>query len=309
MAAHSHSLDHIHLPASLLTIGTFDGVHRGHQLIIHSLVEQARALQQPAVVVTFHPHPALVLSGRQQSYYLTLPEQRAALLSDLGVDYVITYPFSMDTVQLSAEQFISRLHHHLHFTRLVVGHDFALGKDREGNASRLAELGEKYRYTLERVPAVTLHGKKVSSSLIRELLEAGEVERAAEYLGRPFSLSGEVVVGDRRGKSLGFPTSNLDIPGEMVSLRSGVYACFAEVENQQWQAVTNIGYRPTFGMNEGRAHVEAHLLGFSKDIYGEQVGLDFISRLRDEKRFNGVGELQDQISQDIAKAKQILQDV
>ncbi len=308
MVDHYRSLEEVQLSQSWLTIGTFDGVHLGHQRIIRSLVDQAHQHQLPAAVVTFHPHPTLVLRGGQSSYYLTLPEKRAQLLGEIGVDVVVTHPFTRKTSRLTAKEFVSRLHRRLHFSQLWIGHDFALGKDRKGNAERLRELGNESGFILKKIPALSLDGKLVSSSLIRRLLREGNVSQAAEYLGRPFSLPGEVIPGDSRGKNLGFPTSNLDVPEDLVALSPGVYACYVEMEGKSWQAVTNIGYRPTFGGQEERTHIEAHLLDFNQEIYGKEMELFFVERLRPEKKFSQVSELQSQIRKDILRARQIFQE-
>jgi len=305
---HYKGLDKVRLDSSWVTIGTFDGVHLGHQQIVAGLVEHAHQAGQPAVVITFHPHPKIVLGRESRPFYLTLPEKRAQLLGEIGVDVVVTHPFTRKTSRLTAKEFVSRLHRRLHFSQLWIGHDFALGKDRKGNAERLRELGNESGFILKKIPALSLDGKLVSSSLIRRLLREGNVSQAAEYLGRPFSLPGEVIPGDSRGKNLGFPTSNLDVPEDLVALSPGVYACYVEMEGKSWQAVTNIGYRPTFGGQEERTHIEAHLLDFNQEIYGKEMELFFIERLRPEKKFSQVSELQSQIRKDILRARQIFQE-
>lgn len=306
MTAHYSSLTDIQLIESWLTIGTFDGVHLGHQHLVRSLVARAHADNLPAVVVTFHPHPTLVLRGGKSSHYLTLPEKRAELLGELGVDFVITHPFNREVSQLTADEFIARLHKSLAFSHLWIGHDFALGKDREGNPERLGELGQQYGFEVKQISAYQLDGEVVSSSLIRDLLRAGEAENAAHYLGRPFSVRGEVIGGDQRGKSLGFATANLDVPDQMVGLSRGVYACRALVSGTTHLAVTNIGYRPTFDQPGGVPRIEAHLLDFEQDIYGQTMELFFLSRLRGEKKFDEIQELQDQVQRDITLARKIL---
>ena len=208
---HFQDLKQISLEGSLVTIGSFDGVHIGHQQIIHSLVDQAQQAGIPAVVVTFHPHPQLVLNDEIRPYYLTMPEKRAQLLGELGVDFVLTYPFTLETSQMSPEDFISQLYEHLKFTELWVGYDFALGKDREGTPSRLRELGQDYEFRVHEIPAYSHEGELVSSSLIRNKIRTGQIRKATQLLGRPFEISGEVIMGEKRGKSLGFATSNLDV--------------------------------------------------------------------------------------------------
>jgi riboflavin kinase/FMN adenylyltransferase len=305
---HFHDLDQISLAGSLVTIGSFDGVHIGHQQIIHSLVDRARQADLPSVVVTFHPHPQLVLKEETRPYYLTLPEKRAQLLGDLGVDLVLTYPFSKETSQLSPEDFTSQLHAHLRFRELWVGYDFALGKDRLGTPSRLREIGRGLNFEVHEIPAYSYAGDLISSSLIRDQIRTGQIIKASELLGRPFGISGEVIKGDNRGKSLGFATSNLEVPPEVVDIKPGVYACRAIVRGEIFPAVTNIGYRPTFGEDLTAPRIETHLLDFSRDLYGETVELVFIERIRDELKFSEVSKLVEQIKADVDQARRILAD-
>jgi riboflavin kinase/FMN adenylyltransferase len=305
---HFRNITDIQLTQSWLTIGSYDGVHIGHHQILLALVEQAHEHGEPAVVVTFHPHPVLVIKEEERPFYLTLPDKRAQLLGDLGVDIVLTYPFSRKTSQTSAREFISLLYTHLHFSQLWIGYDFALGKNREGNSSHLKELGQEFGYSLKDTPPFYINGELVSSSRIRKHLREGEIQQAAAFLGRPFEITGKVIKGENRGKSLGFATSNLDVPQEMVNIKPGVYACWASVQGQNWKAVTNIGFRPTFGDGLLVPRIETHLLGFSGDLYGEDISLRFIDRLRDEMKFEQVSELQAQVQMDIDKARHILGD-
>ncbi len=305
---HFHNVEEIHLEQSWLTIGSFDGVHLGHQQIIHDLVKGAHDNGQPAVVVTFHPHPQLIIKEEGRPFYLTLPDKRAQLLGDLGVDIVLTYPFSRETSQMRAEEFIALLHRRLQFSRLWVGYDFALGRNREGDPAFLKNLGHQFGYTLKEILPYSIDGDLVSSSRIRKSIREGEVREAAAYLGRSFEVTGTVVVGANRGKSLGFATSNLDVPQEMVDIKPGVYACLTDVDGQTWKAVTNIGFRPTFGDGLLSPRIEAHLLGFSGNLYGEELSLRFVERLRDEMKFDQVSDLQAQIKVDIAQALQLLGD-
>ena len=304
---HFQDLKQISLEGSLVTIGSFDGVHIGHQQIIHSLVDQAHQAGKPAVVVTFHPHPQLVLKEEIRPYYLTMPEKRAHLLGELGIDFVLTYPFTSETSQMNPEDFISQLHEHLKFSELWVGHDFALGKDRRGTPSHLRDLGQVYKYKVHEISAYSHEGELVSSSLIRNKIRTGQIREAAQLLGRPFEISGEVIMGEKRGKSLGFATSNLEVLPEMVDIKPGVYACRAIIRGKTYSAVTNIGYRPTFGEDLESPRIEAHVLDFSEDLYGDCMELVFIDRLRDEMKFAQVSDLVDQISSDVKQAREILE--
>jgi riboflavin kinase/FMN adenylyltransferase len=300
------SLDGLDLDSSWLSIGTFDGVHLGHQAIIQKLIGGARQQNLPAVVLTFFPHPAMVLNKRDQANFLTSPEERAALLGSLGVDIVITYPFSIEVSRLSAEDFVDLLYQRLHFEELVVGYDFALGKGREGNVQKLTEIGERGGFQVQAIQAIRYKGEIVSSSRIREAIVQGRMGDATELLGRRFSLSGEVVPGDGRGRVINIPTANLAIWPEKAIPKVGVYVCVARVDNLERGAVTNIGVRPTFENSAVPVRVETHLLDYDGDLYGKMVELEFVDRIRDEMRFNGVEELVGQIHRDIDKAEATL---
>ncbi len=247
----------------------------------------------------------MIIKNEGRPFYLTLPGKRAQLLGDLGVDIVLTYPFSSETSQMRAEEFIALLHQRLQFSRLWVGYDFALGRNREGDPAYLKNLGQQFGYALKEILPYSIDGELVSSSRIRKSIREGEMREAAALLGRPFEVTGTVVIGENRGKSLGFATSNLDVPQEIVDINPGVYACLTDVDGQTWKAVTNIGFRPTFGKGILSPRIEAHLLGFSGSLYGEELSLKFVERLRDEMKFDQVSALQAQIKADIDQALQI----
>jgi len=289
-----------------LTIGSFDGVHLGHQHLIKKLVDGAHAVGAPAVVLTFHPHPVVVLRGKIGAIYLTLPEERADILSGLGVDMVIMEPFTRELAQTSARDFIKRLNNRLGLNHLLIGHDFALGRGREGNFDVLSKLGLEYGFEVEEVEVVQSQGEIISSSQIRLLLEAGDVNRAGQWLGRPYLVSGKVISGDRRGRSIGFPTANLSVTPGKILPTSGVYACRAWVDGQVWGGATNIGVRPTFDGQGSALHLEAHLLDYSGDLYGQTISLEFIERLRGEVRFPDIQALIAQISQDVQQTRDLL---
>ena len=303
---HYWSIEDIHLQDSWVTIGSFDGVHLGHQEIVRNLVQGARQANVPAVVVTFYPHPAYVLGKRKDPIYLTLPEERADLLAQLGVDVVISHPFNLQVASLTAKEFMLHLKQHLGFSHLCIGYDFALGRGREGNVETLKILGKELGYEVSAISAVVNGDVTVSSSQIRALILDGDVKRASRLLGRPYRLGGDVIRGDARGKALGIPTANLDVLAERAVPKAGVYVCKAIVDGNYWGAVTNIGVRPTFEKQPVLPRVEAHLLDFQGDLYGKTLQLDFISRLRDEKHFNGIQALVDQIHRDIDQARNIL---
>lgn len=303
---HYWSLDDVHLHGSWLTIGSFDGVHKGHQQILREMIARAHLANSPAVVLTFHPHPAVVLGKRNDPFYLTSPEERASLLAELGVDFVLTCPFNRQVANTSAHDFMKELNEHLDISKLWVGYDFALGKDREGNVPRLRQLGDTFGYELHTVNPIKVNGEIVSSSHIRAALARGDVAKACQLLGRPYQVSGEVIHGDGRGRSLGIPTANLEVWSERAIPKAGVYVCKANVDGSYLGAVTNIGVRPTFENQPASPQVEAHLLDFDADLYGKKVGLEFIERLRDEQRFTNIQALVDQIKEDIERGREIL---
>ncbi len=309
------SLESVHLTNAWLTIGSFDGVHRGHQEIIRSLTAGAHSAGVPAVVLTFYPHPSVVLGKRNSAFYLTTPEQQVEILSQMGVDVVITHPFNLQVAGLSALQFMTLIVEHLGIQQLWVGYDFALGKGREGNIPRLKELGEQLGYSVNIISPVEVDGIIVSSSKIRALLTDGDVEEAARLLGRPFQEIGLVEKGDGRGRMIGVPTANLAVSPEIVLPKAGVYVCQARIRSLSGDgnlagkligAVTNVGTRPTFEKQPVPPRVEAHLLDFVGDLYGSTIELDFLKRLRDEERFPSVDALIEQIHADIASARQAL---
>lgn len=293
---------------TLVTIGVFDGVHRGHQQLITRLVETARQLQALAVVLTFFPHPDVILSDQpQERYYLSHPDERAALLKALGVDLVITQAFDSHLRQIRAADYVRNLHEHLSLRELWVGADFALGYQREGNVAFLRQQGERYGFRVQTVDLVAQEadGSIVSSSTIRELLRAGQVRQAAQRLGRSYALAGEVVHGDARGRTIGFPTANIATWEEQVLPAYGVYAGWATLGSERFMAVTNIGVRPTFGGQQIR--VEPHLLDFDRDIYGQTLRVTFEERLRGEQRFDGLEALKAQLARDVQAARAYLQ--
>jgi riboflavin kinase/FMN adenylyltransferase len=224
----------------------------------------------------------------------------------LGVDILITHPFTPEVAAITAEDFMQMLSDRLGLRHLLVGHDFALGRGRSGDVNVLRALGERLGYSVDIVEPVSLGDRIISSSGVRAALLEGDVPLAGELLGRPYRLAGEVVHGDARGRELGFPTANLRIPADRLIPRTGVYACRADGIAGGWPAVTNIGYRPTFENEPALPQVETHLLDFDRDLYGQEIRLDFIARLRDEQRFPNVQALIEQVHQDMEKARQLL---
>jgi riboflavin kinase/FMN adenylyltransferase len=310
MTQHLRSLDEVTLRKSWVTIGSFDGVHLGHQAIVRDMVLGAHSSGAVAVVVTFYPHPAKFLGRRSNAFELSTPDERARLLMDMGVDFVVTLTFNQDLANTSAKEFMVLLKYHLGLEHLWIGHDFALGRGREGTETVLRQLGDELGYQVDVVDAMQVEGVPISSTRIRSLLQSGNVRSAAQLLGRPYALSGIVVPGDQRGRMIGIPTANIEPDENKLIPQSGVYACKARIlpdlAEVVFQAAVNIGIRPTFDGNSTKIHVEAHLLDFSADLYGKTLELEFIERLRGEERFSNVQALIDQIHADIQRTKGII---
>jgi len=291
---------------TIVAVGMFDGVHRGHQHLLRRLVQTARDRAFIPAVLTFFPHPDVVLGRASGRYYLTSPQQRADLLGELGVELVVTHPFNEEVRHMRAAEFVDRLLAHLKLRELWVGPEFTLGYRREGNVAFLRAEGARKGFSLEVVDLVTNdgNGNVISSSTIRAALAEGDVAAATRRLGRPYRLEGEVVHGDGRGRTIGFPTANLDVWDEQFLPLKGVYAGWAHLNGETFMAVSNIGNRPTF--NGGVVTVEAHLLDFDRDIYGERLAFDVVAFLRPELKFNGVEALVAQIRQDAIEGRALL---
>jgi riboflavin kinase/FMN adenylyltransferase len=302
---HYPSLHETSLENSWLAIGVFDGVHRGHQQIIKRLATGAHAQDAPAVVLTFHPHPARIF-GRGEIRLLTLPDERAELLASLGVDAVVTHPFDREFADTTAIDFMKLLKQHLGIQHIVLGYDSTVGKNREGNAARLVEIGSELGYTVEVVPALSDESGVISSTEIRKLVATGNVTEAAHLMGHPYSLHGPVAHGDKRGRTINVPTANIEYSPDKLIPANGIYACRAYLQGGEYQAAVNIGVNPTFTPDKQTPNVEAHLLDFRREIYGEDVRLEFIARLRDELRFDSVDKLLEQIWKDIDDTRRIL---
>ena len=302
------SLDTVITSDSWLTIGSFDGVHLGHQSIIRRLVDDAHAAGLPAVVLTFEPHPLKVLRPEFTLLQLTSNDERAALLAELGVDHVVAMPFDLEVAALSASDFLLRVRHALGFSRLLIGYDFALGRNREGNAARLEELGRELGYALQVFEPIRNGGAIYSSSRIRRMIAEGDLRTAAEMLGRPYSVTGTVVPGAQRGRTIGIPTANISVAGGRAIPQTGVYACRVTVRGRTYDAATNIGVRPTFEAGIVDETVEAHILDFDQNIYNETVQVSFVEKLRGEKKFAGVDALIAQIRSDIVLAREVLRE-
>jgi riboflavin kinase/FMN adenylyltransferase len=289
---------------SIVTVGAFDGIHLGHQALIGSLVAQAREERRVAGMVTFYPHPSVVLRPDRPARYLTTPGEKAALLEPLGLDWMVIILFTSQLAQMPPRMFVEALYERLHMRLLWVGPDFALGRNRAGDLPMLRELGREMGFEVHEVPSYGDDSAKVSSSHIRTLVRRGHVEEAARLLGRHYSLSGEVVHGAHRGRCLGYPTANLDVHPDRIVPANGIYATFVWLGAERRDSVTSIGIRPTFDGGERR--IEAYLLDYRGDLYGQDLVIEFVARLRPEKRFADAEALVAQIDRDVAQAGEIL---
>jgi riboflavin kinase / FMN adenylyltransferase len=290
---------------SIVTIGVFDGVHRGHRHLLSQLVDEAHRTNRNAVVLTLFPHPDVVLRGITGRYYLTTPERKAELLGELGINVVVTHPFDSAVRQIRASAFVDQLIAHLKMSSLWVTPDFAMGYQREGNFENLSRQGAEKGFEVRKIDLLhDADGERVSSTLVREALKGGFVNVATALLTRPYGVRGTVIHGDKRGRTIGFPTANLKVWDEQIIPANGVYATWATVRGVRYKAATNIGMRPTFDGQELR--IEAHLLDFDQDIYGELMDLEFVHRLRGEQKFSGLDALMAQIKQDASQARTTL---
>lgn len=287
-----------------IAIGVFDGVHLGHQHLLRSMVAEARSVGLRTAVLTFFPHPKVVIRNIEGRVYLTRLERRVELLGALGIDLIIVHPFDDRVRQTRAAAFVDQLDRHVGLGQ-IWGGGFSLGYQREGTFEFLSELGSERGFTVHQIDElVQWKGEPVSSSRIRRALAAGDIEDVNGCLGRPFAVSGEVIMGDQRGRTIGFPTANLAVWNQQLLPANGVYATFAQLEDERHLAATNVGVRPTVA--DPRLAVEAYLLGFDREIYGQTLSLDFISRIRDERKFNGLEALQAQIAADVAEVSERL---
>jgi riboflavin kinase/FMN adenylyltransferase len=289
-----------------LTIGSFDGVHSGHQKIIQMLVEKSRQQNSPSVVLTFFPHPVKVLRGFKDPFYLTTPAEKDRYISSLGVTSLLTMQFSQAISQLPAYDFMQMLHERLHFSCLLIGYDFHLGKDREGSFDRLSEIGKEMGYCVEAIDPLKSGEEPVSSSRIRNNLMDGNLDEANRLCKRWYELSGEIVHGDGRGRHIGIPTANIATWAEKLIPMPGIYATWSKIEGRFIPGVVNIGVRPTFYDQPTQQTIEVHLFDFDEDIYGKEMRLFFVQRIRDEEKFSSADALMKQIYDDIKKSKEVL---
>jgi len=295
-------------PETVLTVGTFDGVHEGHKVLIRSVVARAETLGARSVIVTFDPHPREIIDPGASGIKLlsTLPE-RCELLADLAIDEMVVIPFDRDFSLLSSEEFVRDvIWEKIGVKAFVIGYDHQFGKDREGSISTVKRLGSELGFEADVISKQEVGNKTVSSTTIRKALQQdGDVAQAARFLGRFYILNGTVVHGDKRGHELGYPTANIQVENtRKVIPKIGVYAVWLRVDKEYYPAMMNIGKRPTFQGKE--LTMEVHIFDFDKNIYGKEVQVQFVDRIRDEKPFENVDELKKQLSKDSSTSKKIL---
>jgi len=289
-----------HVPNTVLTVGTFDGVHRGHRALIETVVEKARKRNARSVVVTFDPHPREIINpGKSGIQMLTTLKERSELLEDIGVDVLLVIPFDRDFSLLTSEEFVRDvIYKHVGVSEFVIGYDHQFGRDREGTIDTIEKLGKDLGFDSHVVSKQEMGDVTISSTLIRKTLsEEGDVKQAAEYLNRRYLLNGIVTHGDQRGKPIGFPTANLKPEHEnKVIPKNGVYAVGVRVDGTWYGGMMNIGIRPTF---EGQERtLEVHIFEFDEDIYGQTIQVRFVDRIREEMKFEGIEDLKKQLLQD-----------
>ena len=288
-----------------LAIGVFDGVHRGHQVVISTSGQHAHAAEGTSIVVTFDPHPAKVLRPRDAPHLLTATQHKIALIRALGVSHLLIIEFNREFAATSPEDFVQQLVTHSKPLReICVGHEWSFGKDRRGNLDLLKRLGEHFDFNVVGLPPVMVHGAVVSSTAIRQAVEAGSLAKAAEMLGRDYTILGAVTRGDQLGKKIGFPTANLSAHSEQFP-PNGVYLAEAWFEGILYHGVVNLGYRPTVTGDKSQRLLEIHLLDFERDIYGEDLEVRFVRYLRPERKFESVEALARQINADVRQAREL----
>jgi len=287
-----------------VSIGVFDGVHLGHKFLISQLKGHARQQKVLSGVVTFRQHPQDVLSPRTKLPYLTDVDEKIKLLKNEEVDAVVVLSFTRELAKLGAREFIGLLKQHLRIRGLVIGPDFTLGRSREGDYKTLRALGREMNFNVVVVPPLVINGQVVSSTAIREALADGDMRKVYLLAGRFFSLQGKVVTGAGRGKKLGFPTANVNVNQNQALPADGIYATRTHIDDELYSSVTNVGRRPTFDGNNRT--VEVYILDFQGDLYNHNIQVDFVQKLRDERKFDSVDELKKQMAEDVEQGKTIL---
>jgi riboflavin kinase/FMN adenylyltransferase len=292
------------LGTSHVTIGTFDGLHRGHQALLKPLIAGARTAGVASVLVTFEPHPRCVLDPDHCPPNLTTLDEKIWLLDQLGLDHLVVIPFTPQLAALSATAFMQRLLRGIEIRRMVVGEHHRFGHGQRGDSALLRRLGTRHGFTVEVAPTLLRGGQPISSSRIRRLVLLGQVRAAAQLLGRDYFIRSTVEHGAKRGRQLGFPTANIRVEPNKLIPPNAIYASRVDIDGQTHKGATSIGFRPTFGGNT--LTVEVFIMDFDGDLYGKLITVWFVQRLRAEKRFATVPALQQQMARDVENARRIL---
>lgn len=304
-----YGLDNFNAKNTVVTIGTFDGVHRGHQSVILRLEQLARDVSGESVIFTFYPHPRLVVSpGEDTLRLLTTKDEKIVQLGRLGIDHLVIFPFTPEFAKLNYNEFVRNiLVDKMNIKYLVVGYDHKFGRNRKGDFSSLQQLSKELNFRIEKLDALLIEDINVSSTKIRNALELGNIKRANHYLGYAYTLTGKVIEGIQLGRKLDFPTANIETLDEHKLIPgNGVYAVYIKVEDKIHSGMLNIGTRPTITHNADHRSIEVHIFDFNNDIYKKNITLYFEDKIRDEKKFGGLDELRDQLYKDKIRALEIL---
>ena len=292
------SLDEvINVENTVVTIGNFDGIHKGHIKLIKEAVKEAKMKNYKSVVFTFENHPMRYFRADSIKHIIT-NEEKVKIFKDLGVDIVFMIPFDEYMTKISATDFVKTiLHEKLKCKMVIVGHDFTFARNKEGNASLLESLGKKYNMKVKVIEPIKIKGRRVSSSYIRNLINDGNVSEIKDFLGRNYFLEGEVIHARKIGRTIGFPTANLKAEDKLIIPKNGIYAVKVYIKNKVYYGATNIGYNPT--VNGKALSIETNIIDFDEEIYGEIIKVEFLDRIRDEKKFNSLDELKSQLRKDV----------
>ena len=312
MKVYRNIIEAHNIPHAVVTIGTFDGVHLGHQAIFDKMKSLAQGIGGETVVVTFSPHPRQVLNIDSSNLrFLCTPEEKLAKFEEFGIENVVIINFTKEFSRTPSEVFIKDyIIDHIHPAYIVVGYDHHFGKNRMGDFGLLNDMMQKYNFKVARVAAQDVENIAISSTKIRNALAVGNVKSANRLLGYTYSVTAEVVVGNKIGRTLGFPTANLELPHEYMLLNGGVYACMVDYDGHTYKAMANIGHRPTIGdRSKDNPIIEVNLFDFDGDLYGKHIRVHFIDRIRDEEKFGSLDELKTQLEKDREKTIKLLEDI
>lgn len=294
------SINNLNIKKPVVTIGMFDGVHNGHKMIFSSLKDYAKKINGESIVLSFWPHPRMIFEGNASVRLLTTMDEKLNLLEKEEIDHFVLIPFNREFANISYKSFVKEiLYKKLKINTIIIGFDHQFGKNREGDFNKLTELSKVYRFNVQKLDAQIIENEKVSSSIIRNSLNEGNIEMANKYLGYIYNFSGYVVEGKKNGRAIGYPTANLFIkePYKLIP-GSGVYAVTAIMEDKNFKGMMNIGYRPTIVEDNKQKSIEVHLFDINKDLYGKNITINVLKKVRNEEKFSSVETLKSQIKED-----------